>query len=59
MNVFIKCGESMTDKFTLDKCSVCGEHKALMNNVCAECAAKNDLPDFMKDIFGGFKNEKI
>ena len=49
----------MTDKFTLDKCSVCGEHKALKNNVCAECAAKNDLPDFMKDIFGGFKNEKI
>jgi hypothetical protein len=29
-----------------------------MNNVCAECAKKTDLPDFMKDLFGGFKDEK-
>lgn len=49
----------MKDKFTLDKCSVCGEHKALKNDVCYDCAKKNDIPDFMKDLFEGFKNEKI
>lgn len=47
------------DKFEFGKCSVCGEHKALMNNVCAECAKNIDLPDFMKDLFGGFKDENI
>jgi hypothetical protein len=46
------------DKFTLDRCSVCGEHKALMNNVCIDCKNKTDLPDFMKEIFRGFKDEK-
>ena len=47
------------DVYKLDKCLICGEHKALKNGVCADCAKKNDLPDFMKDIFGGFKDEKI
>ena len=46
------------DKFTLDKCSVCGEHKALKNGVCYGCTITNDLPDFFKDLFGGFKDEK-
>jgi predicted ATP-dependent serine protease len=45
------------DKFTFGQCSVCGEHKALMNGICKECNDKNDMPDFFKDIFGGFKNE--
>jgi hypothetical protein len=39
------------DKFTLGKCSVCGEHKALKNGVCYDCENKNDLPDFFKDLF--------
>ena len=47
------------DKFTLDKCLYCGKYKALKNNVCAGCEIKADLPDFMKDLFGGFKDENI
>jgi len=50
---------SKNNKFTLGECSLCGEHKALKNGVCAECVKKNDLPDFMKDIFGEFDDEKI
>jgi len=45
------------DKYTFDKCFVCEKHKALKNGLCAECAKKNDLPDCLKEIFGGFKNE--
>lgn len=45
------------DKFTLDKCSICGKHKALKNGVCIDCAKNNDLPDCFKDLFGGFRNE--
>ena len=44
------------DKFTLGKCSLCGEHKALKNGVCAKCALKGELPDFFKDLFED-KNE--
>ena len=46
------------DKFTLGKCSLCGKHKSLRNGVCADCGAKVEIPDFMKEIFGGFKNEE-
>jgi hypothetical protein len=46
------------DEYTLDKCKICDKHKALKNGVCIDCIHKIDLPDFMKDIFGGFKNEK-
>lgn len=46
------------DKFTLDKCSECSKYKALRNGVCADCGAKTELPDFMKEIFGGFKDDK-
>ena len=46
------------DKYTLDKCSICGKYEALKNGICAECTHKTDLPDCLKDIFGGFKNEK-
>ena len=39
------------DIYSLGKCSVCGEHKALKNGVCAECTKKLDLPDFFKNLF--------
>ena len=39
------------DKFTLDKCSICGEHKALKNDVCVECDSNNPYSDFLKDLF--------
>ncbi len=42
------------DKFSFGKCSVCNEHKALMNGVCADCRAKTELPDFLQDLFGKF-----
>lgn len=45
----------MKDTFTLGKCSVCGEHKALKNGVCIDCK-DNDMPNFLKDLFGD-KNE--
>jgi len=44
------------DEFTFNKCILCGEHKALKNDICAKCALKGDLPDFLKDLFGD-KNE--
>jgi hypothetical protein len=43
----------MTDKYTLDKCKICGEHKALKNGVCQECNEGTELPECFKDIFGG------
>jgi hypothetical protein len=46
------------DKYTLDKCLICGKHTGLCNGVCAECAHKTDLPDCFKNIFGGFENDK-
>ncbi len=46
------------DKYSLDKCTICGEYKALKNGICAECTPKIEIPDFMKDLFGGFKDEK-
>jgi ribosomal protein L32 len=46
------------DNFTLDKCSYCGQYKALKNGVCAECRNKVDVPDFMKDLFGKFTTNK-
>ena len=45
------------DNYTLGKCKICGEYKALKNGVCTECK-NNDMPDFLKDLFGD-KNEKI
>ncbi len=44
----------MTDRYSLDKCSVCGKHKALKNGVCLDCESKGDMPEFMKEFFGGF-----
>ena len=52
----------MLDKYTIDKCSICGKHKALKNGVCKECEElekdlTSDLPDFMKDLFNGTKEK--
>ena len=38
------------DKYTLDKCLICGKHKALKNGVCVDCK-DNDMPDFIRDLF--------
>ena len=48
----------MSDKYTLDKCSICGKHTALKNGVCNDCEEKGDMPDFIRDLFGKDKNEK-
>jgi hypothetical protein len=45
------------DVFYLDFCKKCNQFTALKNGICAECE-KKDIPDFLKDIFGGFENEK-
>lgn len=42
-------------KYTLGKCKYCGKHKPLKDGVCVDCENKLDMPDFMRDIFGGFK----
>ena len=47
-----------SDKYTLDKCSICGKHTALKNGVCNDCEEKGDMPDFIRDLFGKDKNEK-
>ena len=46
-----------SDNYYLGKCKICGEYRALKNEVCAECKDK-ELPPFMDELFGGFKNEK-
>jgi len=45
------------DSYHLGKCKICGEYRALKDEVCSECKDK-DLPDFMKELFGGFKTEE-
>lgn len=45
-------------EFKFGKCIYCGEEKALCNDVCVDCQDKVDMPYFMKDIFGGFSDEK-
>jgi ribosomal protein L32 len=39
------------DKYTLDKCSICGKYKALKNNVCIDCEEKTEMPKFFKNLF--------
>jgi len=39
------------ENFTLGKCSYCKKYKALKDNVCAECNAKIEIPDFLKELF--------
>lgn len=46
------------DKYTFGQCKVCYKDKALKNGVCKECK-ENDMPDFMKELFGGFKREGV
>ncbi len=45
------------ETYLIGECKICVRYKALMNNVCADCASKIDLPDFMKDLMGRFENE--
>lgn len=39
------------DKYTLDKCLICGKYKALKNDICSDCDENIDMPDFFKDLF--------
>ncbi len=41
----------MGDKFTLDKCSNCGQYKALKNGTCIDCEKKLDIPEFFNNLF--------
>ncbi len=43
------------DKYSFGKCIYCGKDKTLKNGVCVDCKDNVDMPDFMKDLFGGFK----
>jgi hypothetical protein len=43
------------DKYEFGKCSICGKDKALKNGLCAECKDSTELPDCLKELFGGFK----
>ena len=45
-------------EFNFGKCIYCGEEKALKDGVCFECKDNINVPDFMKQLFGGFKDEK-
>ena len=42
------------DKYNIGQCSKCNQTTGLLYGICAQCMSKseNDLPDFMKDIFG-------
>jgi hypothetical protein len=42
----------MTDNYSLNKCSVCGKHKALKNGVCKDCSEQGDMPEFLRNLFG-------
>jgi len=45
------------DIFYLGYCKICQQFDSLKNGICAECE-KKDIPDFLKDIFGGFDEQK-
>jgi len=45
------------DVFYLGYCKFCNKFTGLKNGLCKDCQDK-DIPDFFKDIFGGFDNEK-
>jgi len=45
------------DVFYLSYCKNCHKFAALKNGHCKDCQDK-DIPEFFKDIFGGFDNEK-
>jgi hypothetical protein len=38
------------DKYTFDKCLICGKYKALKDGVCNKCAEDRTL-NFFKDLF--------
>jgi len=45
------------DVFYLGYCKYCQQFDALKNGLCAKCQDK-DIPDVLKEIFGGYDNEK-
>lgn len=44
------------DDYFFGKCAICNKDKPLKNGVCVDCADKVDVPEFMEELFGGFKN---
>ena len=47
------------DEYTLGQCPSCGKYGALKNGLCIDCEDKLQVPDFMKDLFDNFKDEKL
>ena len=48
-------------KFTIGKCIRCGKNAALKDGICVGCEKvyKNiEMPEFFKDLFGKFNEEK-
>jgi hypothetical protein len=43
------------DKYSFGKCKICDKEKALRNEVCSECNKGTELPECLKEIFGGFR----
>jgi len=44
------------DIYKFGNCKICNKYTQLKNELCINCN-DNELPDFLKDIFGEFKNE--
>jgi len=39
------------DNYTFGNCRHCNKCRPLKNGICLDC--KNDIPDFLKDLFKG------
>jgi hypothetical protein len=46
-------GSEMSE-YKFGECLYCHEDKPLKDGVCLECQDNVELPDFMKNLFGGF-----
>jgi hypothetical protein len=49
------------DEYSFGKCLYCNEIKPLKNGICNSCSLITDedgLPDFMKNLFGGFNEQE-
>ena len=50
----------MKIKYSFGVCQNCGRTRSLKNGICRSCENKverkteNGMPDFMKEVFGGF-----
>jgi hypothetical protein len=42
----------MNEEYYLGECKICNKVTALKNGICNDCK-DNDMPDFLKDLFGG------